>query len=183
MRHLLLITMFLSFLAMAQDRAAEVEDATSRLDESDNAILLKTNKLAEPVTKDAQYQQIDPAILEKRVVVSRPAPSGSGERGGFLCPEGTDAACLDAGDKVCPVSARCVDDQATCFDAYPCGLSEGFVCASEYDDMLEKFRQVARQHDELATENVALRQQGLEQRNCVINAHTLKDAIRCVRQS
>ena len=66
---------------------------------------------------------------------------------------------------VCPGSARCVDGQATCFDEFPCDLNEGFVCASEYDDLLNKLKQLARQHDELASEYVALREMRLEQKN------------------
>ena len=183
MQYLLLITLFLAFMAAAQENATGVEEVSSRLDESDNAILLKSNKLAEPITSSGQYKQIDPGVLEQRVVVSPAAPPGDEARGGFLCPHGTDAACLETGDKVCPGSTRCVDDHATCIDEYPCGSGEGFVCASEYDDILNKLNQVVREHDELAAENVALRERRLEQKNCVINAATLKDAIRCVRQS
>lgn len=183
MQYLLLITLFLAFMAAAQEKATGVEEASSRLDESDNATLLKTYKLAEPTTGGSQNPHTDPGFLSERVVVSPVPPSAPQDRGGFLCPDGTDAACLETGDKLCPGSTRCVSDRATCFDEYPCDLSEGFVCASEYDDILNKLKQVAREHDELASENVALRARRLEQRNCVINAATLKDAIRCVRQS
>lgn len=183
MRYLVLTTLFLSFMAAAQESPTGLDEASSHLTESDNATLLKTNKLAEPVTSASPHQQTAPKVLEQRVVVSSESPPGKPDRGGFLCPDGTDAACLDAGDTVCPDLARCIDDQATCFDEYPCDPDEGFVCASEYDDMLNKLQQVAAQHDELASENVALREKRLEQKNCVINAATLKDAIRCVRQS
>ena len=182
MRHLLLATLFLSFIAVAQEKTTGVEEASSYLNESDNAILLKTNKLAAPATSGARNQQADPGFLIEPTVVSPDSPLGKDDRGGFSCPDGTGAACLDIGDKVCPGSAKCIDDHATCFDEYPCDLSEGFVCASEYDDILNRLKQVARQHDELALENVALRERRLEQRNCVINAATLNDAIKCVRQ-
>ena len=182
MRHLLLATLFLSFITVAQERPTGVDEASSHLNEADNAVLLKTNKLAEPTTGGAQHQQADPKAMEERIVISTSPLPGNEDRSGFLCPDGTDAACLDIGDQVCPGSARCVGDHATCFDEYPCGPGEGFVCASEYDDMLSKLKQVAAQHDELAAENVALREKRLEQKNCVINSATLKDAIRCVRQ-
>lgn len=182
MRYLLLATLIFSFNAVAQERTTGAQEAASRLDESDKAILLKTKKLAEPVTNGARHEQIHPDVLEKRVVISPVSPPGNQGRGGFLCPDGTDAACLDIGEKVCPGTTRCVDDQATCFDEYPCDLSEGIVCASEYDDMLEEFRRVVNQQNQLAQENVALRERRLEQKNCVINAATLSDAIRCVRQ-
>ena len=101
--------------------------------------------------------------------------------GDFSCPNGTEPACLDNGDKVCPDSSRCVDEHATCFDDYPCDLSGGFVCESEYDDLMKDHKQVVRQHDELASENVALREKRLAQKNCVLNASTLDDARKCVR--
>ena len=101
--------------------------------------------------------------------------------GDFSCPNGTDAACIDSGDKVCPSSTKCVDNGATCFDEYPCDLSGGFVCESKYDEVLDNNKKVVRQHNQLASENTGLRETRLEQKNCVINASTLEDAKRCVR--
>jgi hypothetical protein len=99
----------------------------------------------------------------------------------FSCPVGTEAACLDGGDKVCPESTQCVDEHASCFDEYPCELSEGFVCASQYDKVMKEFENTAQQYDQLISENVNLREMRLEQRNCVLNASTLDGAKRCVR--
>lgn len=99
----------------------------------------------------------------------------------FSCPDGSNAACLDDGDKVCPSSTKCVDDGATCFDEYPCELSEGFVCETKYDNVLDDCKQAVSQHNELALENVGLRERRLEQKNCVLNASTLEEAKSCVR--
>ena len=99
----------------------------------------------------------------------------------FSCPNGTKAACLDMDDKVCPVSTKCTDVGATCFDEYPCESGESFVCASKYDKVLDDLKQAVSQHDELALENVALRERRLEQKNCVLNSSTLEEAQRCVR--
>jgi len=141
MRHLLLTTLFLSSIALAQEGITGADEASLNRDESGNV-----------------------------------------KRGGFSCPDGTGAACLDIGDKVCPGSTKCVDVSATCFDEYPCDLSEGFVCESGYDDVLDDLKQAVRQHDELALENVVLRERRLEQKNCVLGASTLDNAKRCVRQ-
>jgi len=43
---------------------------------------------------------------------------------------------------------------------------------------MKDYKQAMRQYDELASENVALREMRLEIKNCVINASALKDAIR-----
>ena len=99
----------------------------------------------------------------------------------FSCPDGTEPACLDKGDKVCPEAARCVDNSAVCFDEFPCGASEGFVCESRYDAMMKDYRDAAKEHEALARENVGLREQRLEWKNCVLNASTLAGARQCVR--
>ena len=169
-------------MALAQEKTTGADETSLYRNKSGDAVLLKINKLAAPTTGGAQHQQTDPGLLSEHTEVSTITTLSSGKRGDFSCPDGTGAACLGIGDKVCPGSAKCIDDHATCFDEYPCDLSEGFVCASEYDDILNRLKQVARQHDELALENVALRERRLEQRNCVINAATLNDAIKCVRQ-
>ena len=101
--------------------------------------------------------------------------------GDFSCPDGSNPVCLDDGDKVCPESTMCVNKQATCFDDYPCDLNGGFVCESEYDDAINDHKQAIKEHDELASENVDLRVQRLEIKNCILNADDLADAKRCVR--
>lgn len=99
----------------------------------------------------------------------------------FTCPVETSAACLDPGDTVCPRTSRCVDSRATCFEDYPCEPGEGLVCATSYDALLEEAQATGMRHDELAAENVALREERLQRKNCVINAQSLKAAIACVR--
>ena len=105
----------------------------------------------------------------------------TGAQGEFTCLDGTSPACLDGGDTVCPASAKCVDDKAVCLDESSCDSDRGFICGSEYDSFLNDYKKVVAQYNELTSENVDLREERLEQRNCVINAHSLKDAIRCVR--
>ena len=104
-----------------------------------------------------------------------------GALGEFSCPYGTNAACLDDGDKVCPGSTKCVDVDVVCFDKNTCDSGTSFVCESEYDEVLNDYKKTVKQHNQLASENVGLREQRLEQKNCVINASTLEDAKRCVR--
>ena len=99
----------------------------------------------------------------------------------FSCPNGGDPVCLDEGDKVCPYSTMCVNEQATCFDDYPCDPNAGFVCESEFDSVMDDARQATAEHDELTSENVDLRVQRLETKNCILNADELAGAKKCVR--
>lgn len=104
-----------------------------------------------------------------------------GTWGDFSCPDGAAPVCIDKGDKICPGSSKCVDHNATCFDNYPCGISSGFVCESEYHDILTDYESVVGQHNELASENTDLREKRLAQKNCVLNAATLENAKKCAR--
>lgn len=99
----------------------------------------------------------------------------------YSCPDGTRASCLDNGDTVCPAYAKCVDNEAVCLDEADCDSARGYICGSEYDEILRDYEKVVGQYNQLTSQNVALRNTRLEQRSCVINAATLKDAIRCVR--
>lgn len=99
----------------------------------------------------------------------------------FSCPDGTGAACLDAGDKVCTAGTRCVDEDATCLADFPCSLDAGFVCADEHEAALQDCKVKLAEYDALVKENVDLRQQRLERKNCVLNSENLADAQRCVR--
>lgn len=99
----------------------------------------------------------------------------------FSCEDGAEPVCLDKGDKVCPATARCVDGNSVCFDQFPCDAGEGFVCESRYDAMMRDYREAAKEHDALAKQNVDLREQRLERKNCVLNADTLAGARQCVR--
>ena len=66
----------------------------------------------------------------------------------FTCPVGTDAACLDYGDKVCSSFSKCVSDDAVCFDSYTCGY-KGFVCKSKYDDLVDEYDDLVRKYNTL----------------------------------
>ena len=101
--------------------------------------------------------------------------------GNYSCPDGTKAACLAGGDTVCPASAKCVSSAAVCLDESACESARGYICGSEYDEVMKDYENVVSQYNQLTSENVDLREIRLEQRNCVINAATLKDAIRCIR--
>ena len=181
MRYLLLMTLFLSSIALAQEGVTGANEASLSGVKPDSPMLLKTKKLATPTNSATQHQQTDLDFLRERAEDSTITIMSKGNTGDFTCPTGTEAACLDTSDKVCPGSTQCIDEGATCFDEYPCSLSEGIVCASEYDGVMNGYKQAVKQHDELASENVTLREMRLEIRNCVINASALKDAISCVR--
>lgn len=100
--------------------------------------------------------------------------------GDFSCPNGTNEACLTDGDTVCPASAKCVDDDAVCLDKRSCDSPRGFICGSEYDDVLNDHKKVVSQYNQLLSENVDLREKRLQQNNCIMNASTLKDAKKCI---
>jgi hypothetical protein len=162
---------------MAQERVTDAEEASLNRDKSGNLTILKSIKLAEPTTSTAQHKQTDLNFLRERAEVS----SSNNETGNFTCPDGTEPSCLDPGDNVCPNSAKCVENRATCFDEYPCDLSGGFVCAFQYENVMKGYKQAVGKYDELASENVDLRERRLAQKNCVLNASDLEDARRCVR--
>ena len=97
------------------------------------------------------------------------------------CPDGTEMACLETGDKVCAANTKCVEHSATCLQDFPCDLNEGFVCATEHDTALRDCKKNVAEYDVLARENVDLRQERLDRKNCVLNSTTLADAHKCVR--
>ena len=99
----------------------------------------------------------------------------------FTCADGTEMACLEEGDTVCPSYAKCVDKAAVCLDESACDSARGYICGSEYDAVLSGHQETVEQYNQLLSENVSLRNERLEKRNCVINSATLKDAIKCVR--
>jgi hypothetical protein len=73
----------------------------------------------------------------------------------FSCPFGTEAVCLDYGDKICSSRGKCVTSDAVCFDSFTCGF-DGFVCKSslsevisEYEDLIEKYNKLVREYEDL----------------------------------
>jgi len=119
--------------------------------------------------------------MQKLILIFVLALVSSGSWGDFSCPDGTNAACLDNGDQVCPGSAKCVNNDDVCFDKHTCPSGGSFICESEYDDILNNYKKVVSQHNDLISENVDLRERRLEQKNCVLNASTLENAHRCVQ--
>jgi hypothetical protein len=66
----------------------------------------------------------------------------------FSCTFG-EPACLDYGAKVCSSSAKCVDQNAVCFDSFTCDYN-GFVCKSDYNDAVDEIDQKVRLYNSLA---------------------------------
>jgi len=66
----------------------------------------------------------------------------------FSCPMSQKPACLDYNDKVCSSFARCVADDAICFDSYTCDY-QGFVCKSKFVEVVNEFETVIRKHNRL----------------------------------
>ncbi len=119
--------------------------------------------------------------MKKLIILFVISLISAGIQADFSCPDGTNSACLDDGDIVCPASAKCVGDDAVCLDERSCDSARGYICGSEYDAILNDYEKVVSQYNQLLSENVDLREGRLEQRNCVINAAKLRDAIKCVR--
>lgn len=105
----------------------------------------------------------------------------AGAWGDFSCPDGTDAVCLNSGDKVCPLSAKCVDADAVCFDEYVCGHEEAYVCESGYDEVQDKNEELVRKFNVLASKHNDLLNVNEGKERCVISAATLEDAKNCLR--
>lgn len=110
----------------------------------------------------------------------------------FSCPFGKQGACVDYGDKVCSSRAKCVGNDAICFEPYTCGFG-GFVCkskldeiVSEYDSLARTCRSIANDHEELIREynEVAGELDATQRRlyslsNCVSRATSLDEARWC----
>lgn len=103
----------------------------------------------------------------------------------FSCSFGKQPACLDYGDKVCSSRAKCVSNDAVCFESYTCDY-KGFVCkskfdelADEYDGLLNKCRNIASEHDELVDDYNELLRKYKDIQICVSYASTLDEARSC----
>lgn len=103
----------------------------------------------------------------------------------FSCSYGKKAACLDYGDKVCSSLAKCVSNDAVCFNSYTCDYN-GFICKSEYNDLLSKCKNISTEHDDLVDEyNNLLRKYKIvvseyeDLQSCVSYASTLDEARDC----
>ena len=98
----------------------------------------------------------------------------------FSCPYGKNASCLDYGDKVCSSFAKCVDESATCFSQYTCGY-DGFICKSEYNEVVDSYNSVLRKNKSLVSDYNSLlyeHQENVSDYNNLLSAHSeLKSCI------
>lgn len=98
----------------------------------------------------------------------------------FSCPVGTDGACLSFGEVVCRSGAKCVEQSATCFSTYTCGLSNEFVCKSDFEDLASSCRRLQTDHEELSSNNERLRNACTDLQS---DYNTLVDEIERIRQT
>jgi hypothetical protein len=103
----------------------------------------------------------------------------------FTCYSGR-GACLNYGDTVCSSGAKCVADDAVCFDAYTCGYG-GFVCKSGMDELASKFDALAVRFNDLLDSSKAvsaefddLAEKQRRARDCVASAGSLEEAQGCI---
>jgi hypothetical protein len=92
----------------------------------------------------------------------------------FSCPWGTEAACLDYGDKVCSSLGKCVDESATCFQAYTCNY-QGFVCKSDYEEAVDEYNSLLNRYNSLINEYNSLllrHDENVENYNQLLSRHT-----------
>jgi hypothetical protein len=99
----------------------------------------------------------------------------------FSCYAGKRGACLDYGDKVCSSFAKCVGENATCFESNTCDF-RGFVCKSKFDDLAESCKRLANDQEELINKYNNLLLEKKTQSNCVNNARTLLQAQMCIKE-
>lgn len=103
----------------------------------------------------------------------------------FSCPFGTDGACLSFGDKVCPGSGKCVDQNASCFDSFACDYN-GFACKSDVDEIRTKYNDLVTRYnssldeiDQLTGQVVTLRSTLTDMQTCLSAARSLEQAQAC----
>jgi len=92
----------------------------------------------------------------------------------FSCPFGTQASCLDYGDKVCSSYSKCVSQDSVCFDSYTCGY-EGFICKSKYDDLVDEYDDLLRKNRRLVSEYNSLLaeyQENIDDYNRLLGEHS-----------
>lgn len=124
----------------------------------------------------------------------------------FSCPFGTEAVCLDYGDKICSSRGKCVTNDAICFDSFTCGF-DGFVCKSsltevigEYEDLIDKYNRLVKKYENFRVDynQIVVSKNSINQKfsevvdtletafaekqrlaNCVSNATNLEEAKSC----
>ena len=98
----------------------------------------------------------------------------------FSCPIGTEAACMEQDDKICPSSARCVATASVCFEEYACDADDGYVCASRYDEATEENTELVGKYNEMTSKHNDLLNKTSGKERCVIMSETLEEAKRCI---
>jgi len=103
----------------------------------------------------------------------------------FSCSYGKQGACLDYGDKVCSSLAKCVSQDAVCFDSSACDY-KGFICKSKFDglvdrynDLSSKYSTLATKYDDLVDEHNDLVRRFNNLQSCVGAASSLDEARAC----
>ena len=103
----------------------------------------------------------------------------------FSCRFGTQPACLDFGDKVCPSFGKCVDSNAVCFDSFQCDY-EGFTCRSNltecsdgYDELLDTHNALVDDYNDLLREAQMLESKVGDIESCVTWASNLEETKAC----
>ena len=90
----------------------------------------------------------------------------TGSWGEISCPDDSSAVCMVNSDTICPSSAKCVSNDVICLDKNSCA-GGSFICDTSYDKLMGEYKEAAGQYDVLVSENVSLRNERLEKRNCV----------------
>jgi hypothetical protein len=73
----------------------------------------------------------------------------------FSCPIGKTPACLDPGANVCTGTAKCVANNAVCFNSRSCD-SKGFVCKSRLDESSDSTKRTTKKYNLLMNEKDGL---------------------------
>ena len=96
----------------------------------------------------------------------------------FSCSYGKQGACLDYGDKVCSSFAKCVNNNAVCFDSYACNY-KGFICKSKFDDLADACEEISDKHDDLVNQYNGLLHKYRNLSDCISSASSLSEAHDC----
>jgi len=104
----------------------------------------------------------------------------------FSCSIGTDPACLDYGAKVCKSFAKCVDQNAVCFDTFTCDY-KGFICKSKLYDVVDlyeslevKYNILVDDYNKLLHTSQTVEEEYEAFKACLDSAEDLSDAQACV---
>lgn len=96
----------------------------------------------------------------------------------FTCPLESNAVCLNDGDLVCSSLAKCVSDDAVCFDSGTCG-NKGFICKSKFDDLLDEYDDLVIKYNGLVQNMKRSSSEHSDFQSCVSDAASLDEAKNC----